>query len=552
MRILRTWRRAVPLAALAMVALNVGCSDDAQPLLADSFTAKDGGVGQDQAPLPADQSKPDAAGSSALGCKAGTCPPCAGGKVGCAAKGPFIPGTCCAKGDNLVQEGTAKGYEPVGMAFDGRVLAVCGGIGIDISDLANPASPKVLGLGHPRCQNAAFGTPITPGMRVVYAAHHGDGNLWSSSIDTYHVDLTGGYIKKKSQFRENGVALGGLAYHKGRLYVAGFSKGLLVLEADSQGKLTRKATITAGLKNVWKVRLGTTAAAAYAYVIDADLGLHVFSLAQPDAPKLLATVATTGSPRELAVGKDRVYVAMGGLGIDMFDVSTPAKPKKLKSVGGYGSAQSLALVGDVLAVAAWNHLEVRDPKTLALLGTERMARAFEEDVAVAALDKDTIMVAEWERVYLVGYRQGLVAPNIYLPDESLSIAPGKAAKYALEVRNIGPVDLKVSSLSVSNNMFTVANKPMTIKPGDFDVFEVGYTPHPTATKAGTILLKTNDPDKYQSDLKIDLQVQDVGTGHYLEGDKLDSKLFGFLDPKGTNNVNALKGKVTVLAYFALY
>ena len=548
--------RAVSTVALVLVLINSGCRDEAQATgpWADSAPALDLSGPTPDAGLASEMGgTPDQGGNSALGCQAGSCPPCADGKTGCAASGPFIKGTCCAAGDNLVRVGTAKGYEPVGMAYDGKVLAVCGGTGIDISDLSDPAKPKIIGVGYPRCQNLVFGAPLSNGTRVVYAAHHGDGATHQSTLATFHVDMVAGTMKRIQQFNIPGKAMGGLAFHKGLLYVAAFAHGLITLQPDVQGKMSLRSELTAGLKNVWKVRLDATA--SHAYVIDAEAGLHVVSLATPAAPKLLATAATTGAPRDLAVGKDRVYVAMGGLGIDMFDVTVPAQAKRLKSVAGYGSAQSLALVGEILAVAAWNHLAIRDPKTLALLGTEHMAKSFEEDLAVAALDSETILVAEWERVHLVKYRQGLVAANLHLPQANLAINPAKASKYALLVSNLGALDLKISGMTSSEKAFSAGSTflkgPVTIKPGSDEVLEVAYTP-PAQYAAGLVRLKTNDPDMWDADREVWLDLQAPGVGGLKVGDKLNEKLFAMLDPKGGGKLDALQGKVTLLAYFALY
>lgn len=540
-------RRAAYPAALVLVLFLAGCSDDSgiQPV-ADGAALPDHTLSVPDAGLPT----ADLTASHGLGCKVGACPPCVDGKTGCAASGPFIKGTCCAAGDNLVKVGLAKGYEPVGVAFDGKVLAVCGGTGIEVSDLSDPKKPRFLGKNFPRCQNAVFGAPRSNGARVIYAAHHGDGSIMASNIATFEVDLTAGTLKRiGQQFGIPNKAMGGLAYNKGLLYVAAFAHGLLTLKPDSTGNMSIKSQATTGLSNVWKVRLD--ASASHAYVIDADKGLHVLSLANPEAPKLLTTVATTGAPRDLAVGNGRVYVAMGGLGIDMFDVSSPAKPKKLKSVAGHGSAQSVALVGDILAVAAWNHLAIRDPKTLTLLGTEHLAKANEEVLAVAALDSETILAAEWERVHLVSYRQGLVAPDLHVPDSNLAIDPNKKAKYALLVRNLGPMDLTITGMITSEKAFTGSKLPVTIKPGSDDVLEVGYTP-PAQYAAGLVRLKTNDPDKDQADKEVWINLQAPGTGGLKVGDKLSDKLFGMLDPKGGGKLDALKGKVTMLAYFALY
>ncbi len=541
-------------AVAGVLVLVLGCSDDgggnapaadSGPPAADGAAAGDSGA---DAGAAADAVAPDLV-SQGLGCKAGSCPPCADGKTGCAAKGPFIKGTCCARGDNLVQVGTAKGFETVGLATDGKYLVACTGFGTDISDLSNPKAAKAVFFYNYRCQNSVFGPKLGSGEQIIYTAAHGDGEVENARLTTFSVDGVNKPIFTGTIHEQN-IPYGGLAYHKSTLYVAAYDFGLRVYPIAPNGSISKSVgALTKGITNAWKVKLN--AAGTHAYVIDAAKGLHVVSLANPVSPTLVTTVATAGAPRDLAVTKDRVYVAMGGLGVQMFDVSTPAKPKSLKTVASTGSAFGVAMVGDVLAVAAWNHLEVRDPKTLALLGTERMAKAFEEDVAVAALDKETILVGEWERVYIVKYAQGLVAPDVYLPQSALAIPPGSASKWALLAQNLGPVDLVLNNFIISDKSFSVPLGPVVIKPGAEEVLEVAFTP-PTKADEGVLYIDTNDPDKWQSKITMTFNLQNPSKAGLGVGDKLDKKYFGILDPQGGGNLDNLKGKVVLLAYFALY
>ena len=43
-----------------------------------------------------------------------------------------------------------------------------------------------------------------------------------------------------------------------------------------------------------------------------------------------------------------------------------------------------------------------------------------------------------------------------------------------------------------------------------------------------------------------------GAKGLVVGNKLTEKAFGMLDPKGSGKLDGLKGKVLLLAYFALY
>ncbi|MBW2736998.1 MAG: hypothetical protein JRH20_31835 [Deltaproteobacteria bacterium] len=63
-------------------------------------------------------------------------------------------------------------------------------------------------------------------------------------------------------------------------------------------------------------------------------------------------------------------------------------------------------------------------------------------------------------------------------------------------------------------------------------------------------LSSDDADATRRELAFTVLVED-SSSRIGEGDTL-TDAFGFLDPTGAGQVSALRGKVTVLAYFALF
>ncbi len=301
-----------------------------------------------------------------------------------------------------------------------------------------------------------------------------------------------------------------------------------------------------GVKNAWKL----AAHKDRLYVADQKAGLHVFSLATPLLPKRLHTVKTSGSPRDVSTDGARVFVAQGGGGVDVYDVVAGAgAPKLVATLAGEGSAQAVDVADGVLAVAGWNHAAIYDASSLALLGTERTRQSFEQDVGVA-MHKRLVFVGEWEGLHVLQYRQGYVAPDIFISDDIFTLVPDKKQTRAVLVKNLGLLDLHVSSITADNASFSIKNSSFTVPPGKADVFEFAYAPGASSGPAqATIKLSTDDPDVGQGTLSLPVELKQ--TSSLDVGDAI-GKEFGFLDPNGAGQLAGLKGKVVVLAYFALF
>ena len=516
---------------------SAGASAGSGPVDASAGSAGEIDAGAPDAPFDAG-SAADHGGDS---CPSLSCLECSGGTTGCASEGPFVAGTCCAIGDNLLHVGAGAGSEVVDLESNGKYAVLCGGFGARINDVSDPNNPKPLGVAGPRCQRIAFGETLGDGTQVLYLAHHGDSWVPPPSLSTYHV-LPDGTVELKSSIEDPAILFEGLHYRSGHLYVAVHSAGLRVYTTDADGIPTFVNGI-GGFANAWKL----DSDADHLYVADADAGLRVLSLADPVTPSLVQTYATVGGPRDVDVADGRVYVAMGAAGVDVFDVTAPGQLSHVDTVADEGSAQAVSVDSGLLAVANWSHVALRDATTLRLIGTEKTRSRFEQDLGVALLGRH-VYVGEWEGLHVLEYREGFIAADIHFEEDIFTLSDEGPTARSVIVKNRGLVDLDVRSIDIDDASFTLDVSQLTIEPGKADFFQFTVQSPATGTNA-LLTLETNDPDQWQSTLQRSILVDyDFGLG---VGDAL-SDSFAFLDPSGANQLSGLQGKVVVLAYFALF
>lgn len=442
----------------------------------------------------------------------------------------------CELGDNLVEIGRGQGSEVVDIEVDDGLAVLCGGFGARISNVSDPARPVFLGSATSRCQRIAFGPTLADGARVLYLAHHGDSWVASPSLATYRVGAPG----VAGSLTEPDVLYEGMVWRDGWLYVAAHGGGLRVYQTDAQGVPSHVATVS-GMPNAWKVALMED----HAFVADVEAGLHVVSIADPTAPAVVATVAASGSPRDVEAEEGRVYLALGGAGLDVFDATDPSAPILADHIETFGSVQAVSTDGSLLALASWNHVELRDAATLGLLATQRTRDRFEQDLGVALVGHHAF-VGEWEGLHVLEHREGYVSPDLWLDEEIFQFPAEEPGARAVVVYNRGPLDLEVDGIAVGDAAFSVSTTAVDVPAGEAAWFEVTYQP-PTGDSSVALAFATNDADWPLVSVPI-LVGED---GRLDVGDALTDD-FGFLDPTGAGQIGGLEGHVVVLAYFALF
>jgi hypothetical protein len=468
---------------------------------------------------------------------------CAGGTVGCAADGPFIEGTCCSVGDNLEHLATATAAEAVDVEFDGDHVFACGGFGVRISDVSEPASPDFLGSASSRCQRIGIG-PRTGSTQIFWLAHHGDSWVPEPSLQTWRLDQFDD-LHHVDTLSEPGVRYEGLLFHDGVLYAAAHDGGLRIYSIDDEGQPTLQHVV-GGFDNAQKI----AAVGATLYITDDD-DLLVVDASIPATASVVAEVAVTGSPRDVAASTDRVFVALGARGVDVFDV-VDGQLVAAGNLPTMGSSQAVDVNDELLAIADWSHVSIHDADTLIRLGGERNTPYphFEQDLGVAlGLDR-TLFVAEWEAVHVLGYRPGYVAPDIHVEGDLFSFPSEEELTRQVRVHNRGPLTLHVESIAVSDPAFAVSHAELSVPPATSTTFDLTYTPPPPDSSIHSIAIRSDDPDPHQDLLQLPLHA--VDTGAFDVGDSILVEEFAFLDPTGQGDVANLQGHVLVLAYFALF
>ncbi len=137
------------------------------------------------------------------------------------------------------------------------------------------------------------------------------------------------------------------------------------------------------------------------YVADWFSGLHIYDVATPNAPRLLANFHTPGSPKGVLVRDGIAYVADDDHGLQVVDVSDTRHPRLLANLPLDGLAYTMKLRGDRLYLAAHRGgihiIDVTDPRTPRLLGSydtpgKSWALALKGDYALVADDNAGLLV----------------------------------------------------------------------------------------------------------------------------------------------------------------
>lgn len=483
-------------------------------------------------------------------CPGLSCLPCGQG-IDCAPAPPYLEGTCCAEGDALRVRGEGEAYEAVDVEVAGDLVFVCGGFGVSISDVSNPDDPAEAGRVPGRCQNIAVGPTDARGRTIFWLAHHGDTWVESPFLASYRLDPAGaeGSPAELHRIEDSDILFEGIEFRDGFLYVAVHGGGLRTYAVDETTFELTLTSVLGGFSNATEI----AGRDDVLFVADQIGGVKVVGLEDPASPTLEATLETTGMARDVAVHGEGVAVALGGGGVDILDVPSPFERSSRTSrrhVQTDGSAQAVVLRDDILAVAAWTHVAVYDRDSLQLLATERVRRTpeFEQDLGIAA-SGDLLHVAEWEGLHVLEYRPGLVAADLWLDEEIIEFDGDVAGARVVRVRNRGMLDLDIDEIGLGvDGPFTPDTRWVRVPPLRSAAFEVSYEPSGFNAFA-TLALHSNDPDPQQSPHQVPLSA--IDTDQIDVGDPLTED-FGFLDPRGTGSVEGLRGKVVVLAYFALF
>ena len=239
------------------------------------------------------------------------------------------------------------GYVTDGSAWDvavsGNYAYVAGSAGLQVINISNPASPGRIGWLHdwqfPQ-YHAESGSARGVAVSGNYA-HVAYGVAGLQVIDIANPaspQWVGGYHTSGYAY---GVAVSG---HYA--YVADGDDGLQVIDIANPASPQR-----VGGDNTSGIADGVTVSGNYAYVADGDAGLQVIDIANPVSPKRVGGYHTSGGANGVAVSGNYAYVADGDAGLQVIDISNPVSPQR---VGGYvtsRTASGVAVSGNYAYVA---------------------------------------------------------------------------------------------------------------------------------------------------------------------------------------------------------
>jgi hypothetical protein len=249
----------------------------------------------------------------------------------------------------VIAAATLRGFVPaVGSAKDvvavgGRAYVASGQFGLSIVNVANPAAPVVLGTTNPAFyaeRIAVSGTLAvlssnSLGLKVVDVAN--------PSVPRVVASLAG---------TMRGVAMAG-SYAYVIQVIAGNPARTDLVVLDLRTPATPRVAGRVTVAATTEIRVvGTTA-----YLPARAAGLQIVDVANPAAPRIVATLDTPSNAAGVAVANGRAWVADGNAVISV-DVRTPSRPVKGASLA--TTATTLAVAGTRLYVLDGLRLKVID------------------------------------------------------------------------------------------------------------------------------------------------------------------------------------------------
>jgi hypothetical protein len=196
-------------------------------------------------------------------------------------------------------------------AIAGDIVYVAFDQGLLLIDIANPASPSVLGR---------YALPTVQALEIAderaYIACGIDGLLI--------VDLGDPRAPRLVEHLDTPGLARGLALAGDHLYLADGPSGLQIFDVgDAERPRRASAYDPPGAGDAWEVEVRGD----LAYVADGPAGLHLIDISDPAQPRALGGIDTPGYAGCIEVDGDHVYIADGFNGVMIYDVSTPSAPR---------------------------------------------------------------------------------------------------------------------------------------------------------------------------------------------------------------------------------
>lgn len=448
-------------------------------------------------------------------------------------------------------------FEPVEVKVVGDRVAMCTGVrGLAVYRAEDPCCLSLEGTvrpapsrQYPRCQHIEWINDW------VYISNHGDEISPESFVTAVDVSSVADATTIGTHLAEDDVSYEGLASYRTTLYAAQHERGLAVFQIQGNGDIELVREIQGGLVNAWEPVVD--ADRELMVVADAQGGIGLFSLADPQNPAPLGRAATVGTIKAVVIVGDYVYGASGTAGVEIFSIADPANPTMVRRVDTPGSALGIDASNGMLVVADWNDVQVFDianPENPTLVGHQKAyaGRANPEPTPLGrildvAIDGDTFYMAEWEAPQSHRIVRGVDAPDIFV-DAAIELPrtdPGAQSNAGLVIANRGRLPLELTNVSV-DAPFRVEVASTTIEPGSQTLATVFFDPMNPVAATARLVIESNDPDEPFASVQVQGNLTGLRTGDPVP-DLTFTDLDGF-----THELAEFRGRPVLLAYFATF
>jgi hypothetical protein len=286
----------------------------------------------------------------------------------------------------------------------------------------------------------------------------------------------------------------------------------------------------------------------YLYVADGGSGIKVLRISDPTALNMVATLATSGSAKDLTISGNFLFVAVGANGVDMIDISNPENPFLVSNYNTTGYASRVSANDSLVSVSDWDDVEVLGFETgeLVLKGLKNTGG---RTMALAMKD-NFIFSAEWFLLTMFKYEE-IAGPDIDFSTRKLDfprVKNNRQETLPIAVTNNGNQILDILNIDDSNSDFKVKASFNSLSPGETKDISVTYSPGQNNWRKN-VAFTTSDPDENITSVLM--------RGNYPFGPMPGDQALNFSLPvvgieDESINLKSLTGGPTVIAFFTAW
>ncbi len=253
---------------------------------------------------------------------------------------------------NVLIQGTRSGGA-IGVAVSGQhACVVKGEDGMDVVDVSNPATPRVVGTHRGSCADVALSG------RYAYVASWGQGLSIVDLFDPRNPREVSRYNEPLVGERFNTVVVSGdHAFVSGEDWTGSeFHYFVHAIDVSNPTNCLRVGS--------YATRGDIAVSGKHIYVNEGASGFKVIDFSDPSRPAQVGHYDQPGEEGPLAVSGNYVYVARGTEGLEILDVSDPSHPMR---AGGYaGVCMDLAVSGSQVYMVdgeGWEIVDATNPSS---------------------------------------------------------------------------------------------------------------------------------------------------------------------------------------------